>query len=807
MERLLNIPPAPIATVRALERRLGVSFALAQVLVRRGLGDEEAARAWLAASERHDFGAFAGIDAAVDLVLSHVRAGTRVTVHGDYDVDGVCSTAILVRVLRVLGADVDSYLPSRTEDGYGLSAATVQRLAERGTHLLLTTDCAITAVDEVAQARALGLDVVVTDHHSPRADASLPDAPIVHPAVCGYPCPDLCAAGVAYKLAAALLAGAGRDPAGADEDLDLVALATVADCVPLRDENRRLVREGLHALATSAKPGIRALLRVAKVDPGALDARAIGFRLAPRINAAGRLYRADAGLELVLTDDPERAAAIADELDHANAERRLTETRILFEAEAQVRELGEQPAYVLAGEGWHPGVIGIVASRIAERHHRPCVMLAMDGDEGTGSGRSIPAFDLLGGLDASAEHLLRHGGHRAAAGCTIARAAVDAFRAAFVAHAAAVLAPEDLVPTERVDAVVAGDELGLALAEELEQLAPFGIANPSVSLLVPAARLVDARPMGEEGRHVRFTVEAGGHRARAVAFGMSRLPDGEVHDATFTLELNEWNGAVEPRLVLRHAQAPAPAEVALVGEPEDPVQAALDELAAPLPVAGATSRAAGVPRDRRGGGVAGTLAALVASGEPLLVACADARRRRGHLAGRLGRLRRRRVARARTRPVAHRALRARPRAGPAGVRRPGRAGRRALHPGLGRGGGRVRAARARSRLRPASGGRRGVPRAARRRPARRRRGRAFPGGRGARPARARRARARARRRGVGEAGPGASHGARRLGGLPRLHHAPGRGPGAAGRAAARRPSGVIGLLLASSTRPSTPGRS
>jgi single-stranded-DNA-specific exonuclease len=338
----------------------------------------------------------------------------------------------------------------------------------------------------------------------------------------------------------------------------------------------------------------------------------------------------------VLTEDAERAAAIADELDHANAERRHTETRILFEAEAQVRELGEQPAYVLAGEGWHPGVIGIVASRIAERHHRPCVMLALEGDEGTGSGRSIPAFDLLGALDASAEHLLRHGGHRAAAGCTIARAAVDAFRAAFVSHAAAVLAPEHLVPTERVDAVIAGDELGLALAEELEQLEPFGIGNPSVSLLVPAARLVDARPMGEEGRHVRFTVQAGGHRARAVAFGVSRLPDGDVHDATFTLELNEWNGAVEPRLVLRHAQAPAPAAVELVGEPEDAVAAALAELAAPLPVAGATSRAAGVPRDRRGGGVAGTLAALVASGEPVLVACADARRRRGHLEGRLG---------------------------------------------------------------------------------------------------------------------------------------------------------------------------
>jgi single-stranded-DNA-specific exonuclease len=636
VERLLNIPPAPIASVRALERKLGVSFALAQVLVRRGLGDQDAARAWLAAGERHDPSAFAGIDAAAALVLSHVRAGTRITVHGDYDVDGVCSTAILVRVLRALGAEADWYLPSRTEDGYGLSAATVERLAERGTRLLLTADCAITALDEVALARASGMDVVVTDHHSPRADGSLPDAPIVHPAVCGYPCPDLCAAGVAHKFAAALLAGAGQDPAGADEDLDLVALATVADCVPLRDENRRLVREGLHALATSRKPGIRALLRVAKVDPGALDARAIGFRLAPRINAAGRLYRADAGLELVLTEDAERAAAIADELDHANAERRHTETRILFEAEAQVREVGEQPAYVLAGEGWHPGVIGIVASRIAERHHRPCVMIALDGDEGTGSGRSIPAFDLLGALDASAEHLLRHGGHRAAAGATIARDAVEAFRAAFVEHARAVLRPEDLVPCERVDAVVAGDELGLALAEELEKLAPFGIGNPSVSLLVPAARLVDARPMGEEGRHVRFTVQAGGHRARAVAFGVSRLPDGDVHDATFTLELNEWNGAVEPRLVLRHAQSPAPAPVVLAGEPEDPTAAALAELAAPLPVAGATSRAAGVPRDRRGGGLAGTLAALVASGEPVLVACADARRRRVHLEGLLG---------------------------------------------------------------------------------------------------------------------------------------------------------------------------
>jgi single-stranded-DNA-specific exonuclease len=635
VERRLDIPPAPIASVRALERALGVSFATAQVLVRRGLGDEEVARAWLAADERYEPSAFAGIEVAVSLVLDHVRAGSRVTVHGDYDVDGVCSTAILVRALRALGADVDWFLPSRGEDGYGLSAATVERLAERGTRLLVTVDCAITAVDEVASARARGIDVVVTDHHSVRSDGALPDAPIVHPVVSEYPCADLCAAGVAYKFAEALVAGA--DPADSpDLDLDLVALATVADCVPLRGENRRLVRAGLRALAASTKPGLRALMRVARVDPSALDARAIGFRLAPRINAAGRMYRADAGLELMLTDDAERAAAIAEELDQANAERRHTETRILFEAEAQVREAGEQPAYVLAGDGWHPGVIGIVASRIAERHHRPCVLIALDGEEGTGSGRSIPAFDLLGGLDSASAHLLRHGGHRAAAGCTVARSEVDAFRAAFVAHAGAVLGPEDLVPVERVDAVVAGDELGLALAEELERLAPFGIGNPAVSLLVPAARLVDARPMGEEGRHVRFTVEAGGHRARAVAFGVGSLPEGDLHDVTFALELNEWNGAVEPRLVLRHAQPPAPAPIELVGEPEDPVEAALAELAAPWPVAGGSARAAGVPRDRRGGGAAGTLAALVASGEPVLVACADARRRRGHFEGRLG---------------------------------------------------------------------------------------------------------------------------------------------------------------------------
>jgi single-stranded-DNA-specific exonuclease len=616
----LEIAPCDVAAAYRLQRELGVSGVLAQVLVRRGFADPAAARAWLAADDRHDLGTFGGLAEAAALVRRHVDAGTRIVVHGDYDVDGMASTAILIRALRELGAEVGWFLPSRSEDGYGVSGATVARLAERGTGLLITVDCGITAVEEVAAARTAGMDVVVTDHHSPRADGTLPEAPVVHPLAGRYPCPELCGAGVAHMLARALR----DDGAERAEDLELVALATVADCVPLRGENRRVVRAGLRAMGTTRSAGLRALMKVAKADPGRIDARAIGFRLAPRLNAAGRLYRADAGVELLLTDDADRARAIAEELDRANAERRHVETRILFEAEALVAEAGDRSAYVLAGDGWHPGVIGIVASRIAERHHRPCVLVALDGEEGTGSGRSIPPFDLLGGLDACADHLLRHGGHRAAAGCTVRRGEVDAFRAAFEAHAAAVLSPDDLVPVQRVDAVVAGDELGLGLAEELEALAPFGTANPDVALLVPAARLSDPRPMGE-GRHCRFTVRSGGRLAQAVAFGVAKVDtDGPV-DAVFAQEVNEWGGAVSPRLVLRHALRRSPAPIEVVGEPDDFLGAALAMLDAPLPPPAPAHPGwdhEGV-RDRRGGGIAGIVGALVHTGEPVLLVVAD----------------------------------------------------------------------------------------------------------------------------------------------------------------------------------------
>lgn len=580
-----HTPSCSEQAVAALQARLGVSGPLAQVLVRRGLADPTAASAFLAADERHPLESFGGLAEAAELALSHVRAGRRITVHGDYDVDGVCSTAVLVRALRELGACVDWHLPDRAE-GYGLSIATVERLAERGTGLLITADCGITAVEEIAKARALGIEAIVSDHHKPRSDGSLPGAPIVHPRIGSYPCPDLCAAAVAHKLAQAVWNRAGRDPAEqAERDLDLIALATIADLVPLRGENRSLARAGLRALARTSKPGLRALMAVARVDPSRVDERAVGFGLAPRLNAAGRLYRADAALELILTGDTMRANQIAQELDRANSERRLLERRIRIEAEAQISERPEgRSAHVLWGEGWHAGVIGIVASRLVESHGRPVVMIALDGERGRGSGRSVEAFDLLAGLTACERHLVRYGGHAAAAGVEIERDRLEDFARALDAHAGELLCAEDLTPVERVDAIVAGEELGMELAEELSLLAPFGKGNPSVSLMVSDAILCDIRTMGE-GRHARFTVRSGEAHARAVAFGRGAslgVGEGEPALATFTLEVNEWNGVSEPRLVLRQA-APVVAEPRAAPErapAEDPAVA----MSSPSPV-------------------------------------------------------------------------------------------------------------------------------------------------------------------------------------------------------------------------------
>jgi single-stranded-DNA-specific exonuclease len=631
--------PYSYAEARALAEELGLSEPVAVTLVRRGYRTPDQARAFLAADESHPPDAFDGMDAAVERVLAAIEAGRRITVHGDFDVDGVCATALTVSTLRKLGAECDWFIPNRIDDGYGLSADNVRRLAERGTGLLLTVDCGITSVREVALARELGMEVLVTDHHQPAAE--LPDCPILHPEVSGYPFNSLCGTAVAWKLASALREG--------ESDLDLVALATVADVVPLVGENRALVRQGLAELRRSHRPGMRALIAAAKCDPGRLDESDLGFRLAPRINAAGRLYRADAGVELFLTEDEARAEAIAVELSRANSERRATEREVDAAAESARRELPdhlrEAHGLVLAGRDWHPGVVGIVASRLVERHHRPVVVVSLAEDgSGRGSGRSIPGFDLLAAFEACADHLEGFGGHRAAAGLTIKAENVGAFQEAFAAHANESLSPEDLHRTEKVDAMVGGVGLGLDLAEELRQLAPFGMGNPGVRLLVPSARVSDVRAMGE-GKHARFSLHSGSHRALGVAFGRSSLgvEDEDLLDASVRLEVNHWNGSVEPRVVLRELyplEEPNPEQPVLPhscssddtewwARFEAELEVDLDAKSARKVPEGPFSRTRDSGRRRIESGAPATvaIAELVSSGAGVLAICADASRR------------------------------------------------------------------------------------------------------------------------------------------------------------------------------------
>jgi single-stranded-DNA-specific exonuclease len=628
--------PYGVAAGRSLARGLGVSPVVGAILARRGFGDLEEARRFLAAEQSHDPLTLPGVPAACELILAHVERGSSIAVFGDYDVDGVCSTAMLLRTLRALGADPVWELPSRFDEGYGLSEGAVARLAGRGVGLLVTVDCGITAVEPVAAARSAGLDVVVTDHHRP--GETLPDCAVVHPALGDYGCPELCASGVVLKLSAALYAAAGRDPAQAGEDADLAALATVCDLVPLRGENRRIVREGLVELGRTRKPGLGALMEIGGVAPAELSEHALGFRLGPRINAAGRMQRADAALELLLTDDPARAGEVARELDFLNRDRQEAETRILFAAEAAAAAQAHQAAIVVAGEGWHPGVVGIVASRLVERWRRPCVVIALDSAAehpraGRGSGRSISAYDLHAGLAACSEHLVRFGGHRMAAGVELDGDSVEPFRRALAAHAAAALSPDDLIPVERVDAVVPGGDLGLELAEDLELLRPFGMGNPQPTLLVPAARFERVTAMGEDKEHSRFTlVTAGGARSRGVAF---RSPPRDLapaqeraHDIALRLEKNRWNGTVEPRVLLRALCPTEPGELEALGEEQpfwDELRSVLEQEPGPTEVA------AGIVEDRRREGFAGVAGDLFSSGEAVLVAVADVPRRRAGL--------------------------------------------------------------------------------------------------------------------------------------------------------------------------------
>src|SRR4051812_2197217 len=359
-----------------LARSLGISELTAGVLVRRGYADPDAARAFLAGElPPHDPFLLGDMQVACERIRAAIAAGKRICVHGDYDVDGISATALAVLLLRELGADVDWHLPSRFDEGYGVSASTLERLADEGCGLVLTVDCGITAVAEVAEAKARGLEVIVTDHHRP--GEALPDCPIVATRPSDYPFPELCGTGVVYKLGQALF---GVDSEIPKRHLDLVALATIADVVPLVDENRSLAIAGLRALARTQKVGLQALMRTAGVDPATVDSGSCGFRLGPRINAAGRLGHPRAALELLLTDDKDEAKRLAQSLEDLNRERQAVEGRIFREAAAQVEEWPDDKrarrAYVVAGADWHEGVIGIVASRLVERFHRPVVLIA-----------------------------------------------------------------------------------------------------------------------------------------------------------------------------------------------------------------------------------------------------------------------------------------------------------------------------------------------------------------------------------------------------------------------------------------------
>ncbi len=540
--------------------------------------------------------------------------------HGDYDVDGVCATALAVETLRELGADVGWHLPSRFVEGYGVAVETVDLLAEQGASLILCVDCGLSANEAIAHARARGLAVVVCDHHRPGPE--LPDVPLVcsrGPYEERYPFTELCGAGVVFKLAQALWArrlGTAEAPVELLRQLDLVALATIADVVELRDENRALVRAGLRRLARGERPGLAALMEVSGIDRARLKSSDLGFRLGPRLNAAGRLGHPREALDLLLARDRAEADPLARRLEERNRERQSIEAEI---TRAAVASIESRPAerraargYVVAGEGWHAGVIGIVASRLVERYGRPVVVIALDGDRGTGSGRSIPAFDLHAGLGACSDALERFGGHRAAAGLTILATSVDAFSDAFEAHAFEVLGDGELERRVQVDAIAAVGELSLALAQELARLEPHGIGNPAPRILVPAARLEAVEAMGADGKHLRMQISSEGARCGAVAFGrgeaLEALQASGAVDVVCRIEAHSFRGALSQRLSLVELRdvAPLTCDHGCASAPGLVVGADVVPLAAPVSAEGPRVRDA---RDAGGLALAASLAA------------------------------------------------------------------------------------------------------------------------------------------------------------------------------------------------------
>ncbi|HUQ48605.1 MAG TPA: single-stranded-DNA-specific exonuclease RecJ [Gemmatimonadaceae bacterium] len=547
------------AAVAALGSSLNLPEPVARLLVMRGFADDDSAKKFLRPrlDHLHDALLLKGADKAVERLAEACEKSETVMIHGDYDVDGICSTTIMTRVLRQFGAKAVPFIPRRIEDGYDLSSAGVNAAIEAGANVVLTCDCGTSAVEPVAALCRAGIDVIVSDHHLP--GSALPDClAVLNPNQpgCEYPDKHLAAVGVAFKLALALAKRLGKNDAFIWRMLDLVALATVADVARLSGENRVMVRYGLRMLAESENVGLRAMVRAAGLDNKVLTTGRVGFILAPRLNAVGRIGHAIRGVQLLMTEDVHEANTIARELEELNAQRQELDRKTLEEAREMVASLDMPSTFgiVLAREGWHPGVIGIVASRIVEEFGRPTIMIALDGETGKGSGRSNSVMDLHKALGETRDLLVRYGGHRAAAGITISRDRVADFAARFNAVAALMLKPEDLLPEVKIDMEIAIDNANDELEKMLRHFEPFGIGNPTPVLVARGVSLAGKpRLIGQDGLKLRLDTGAG--ELEAIGWGLAdRFAEFEAAkrvDIAFRLERDEYRG--ESRLQARIA--------------------------------------------------------------------------------------------------------------------------------------------------------------------------------------------------------------------------------------------------------------
>ncbi len=552
--RRWRVNGAPSATEAArLAAELHLPGPLCQLLVARGHAEPESARAFLRPSldALHDPTTLTDLPVALDRLRSAIDRGETILVHGDYDVDGMCAAALYTGVLRLLGARVVPFVPHRTRDGYDLGPAGIRRAAEADARVILTADCGTVAHDAVEAAGRAGMDVVVTDHHTPAA--TLPAArAVVNPRRedCHYPNPHLSGTGVAFKVSLALARSYGVAEREIHYFLDLVALATVADVMPLTGENRVMTHFGLRVLRATRNPGLRALVEVAGLGDRALTAGHLSHGLGPRLNAIGRLDDAGTGLALLLSDGS-GAGALAAALESANARRQSMDRDMVARAQALLERrdrAGRDRAIVLAEEGWHAGVIGIVASRLVELYHRPTVLIAIPGDGGLarGSARSIPGFDLLDAVRACGEHLERFGGHAAAAGFDIRPDHVEAFRAAFEEESRRRL-PDPPVPELRVDLELTLGEVTPELVRYLAHAGPFGAGNPTPVFAFRGIRAADAKAVGAESHHLKLRLVDGSASLPAIAFRMAGshghlAGSGEPVDVAAQLQEDSWNG-------------------------------------------------------------------------------------------------------------------------------------------------------------------------------------------------------------------------------------------------------------------------